>query len=135
MKTKINILLLAAVSFMTIAAAQSTKSDLLIGTWKLQSLSPEFPLNVTDKEKIKDEKIIADDTEYFKKNSFIFTKYGELTLGKKKFTWVMNATGNKVNVSKGHKVIIVATILKLSDHELIFTRPDEGMIVKYDLKR
>ncbi len=43
METKYFVLLLAALSVMMAAAAQTSKQELLIGSWKLKSLQPAFP--------------------------------------------------------------------------------------------
>lgn len=134
MKTKFNLLLLAGLCFITAVSAQTQKSEMLTGSWKVQSLTAKFPPNVTVKQKTKGEKTIADDETEFKKAGFLFTG-NKLTVGKKKFTWVMDKDGSQVVVKKGKKVIITAKLLELSAHQLIFTRPDEGMIVTYTLAR
>lgn len=133
--SKFNLLLLVSVFFTIVATAQTPTPAMLVGSWKLESLKPKFPDNVTEKQKAKGEKVIADDTEEFKKVSFVFTKEGGLTVGKKQFTWAMDSDGKTVSVKKNNKVAIVATVLSLTDHKLVFTRPDEGMIVTYILVR
>ncbi len=134
MKTKFNFLLLAGVCFITAVSAQTRKSEMLAGSWKVQHLTAEFPPNVTIKEKTDGEKSIAEDEAEFKKTGFLFSR-NTLIVGKKKFTWVMNKDGKQVVVKKGNKVVITAKVLELSEHQLIFTRPDEGMIVTYTLYR
>ena len=134
MKTKLNLLLLAGICFTTAVSAQTHQADMLTGSWKLKNLTAKFPENLTVKQKTKGEKTIADDEMEFKKTGFVFTR-NMLILGKKKFTWVMDKVGTQVVVKKGNKVIITANVLELSAHRLIFTRPDEGMIVTYTLDR
>ena len=58
-----------------------------------------------------------------------------LRWAKKKFTWTMDKNGSRVVVKRGNKVIIIANVLTLTAHQLIFTRPDEGMIVTYTLTK
>lgn len=133
--SKFNLLLLVSILFTIVATAQTPTPAMLVGAWKLESLKPKFPDNVTAKQKAAGEKVIADDTEEFKKISFVFTKQGGLAVGKKQFTWAMDSDGKTVEVKKKNKVAIVATVLTLTDHKLIFSRPDEGMIVTYTLVR
>jgi len=135
MQPKSHLLLLVATFIITAASAQSTKSELLTGLWKLKRLTPEFPAHVTKKEKAKDEKIIAGDEKDFKKTGFKFTKDGRLIVGEKEFTWKMESDEEHVKVMKDGKEIIVATIQQLTPHKLVFVRPDEGMQVTYTLTR
>jgi hypothetical protein len=135
MQTKSHLLLLAATFIITAASAQSAKSELLTGSWKVKSLTPEFPAHVTKKEKAKDEKIIAGDQKDFKKTNFKFTKDGRLIVGEKEFTWKMDSDEEHVKVMKDGKEIIVAAIQQLSPHKLVFIRPDKGMQVTYTLTR
>jgi len=135
MKTQFNLLFIPAMFFITAAVAQTSKSQLLAGSWKLQSLKAGFPAKITAKEKAKDQKIIADDEKDFKKSGFNFTKTGGLVLGEKKFTWTMSSDGNMVKVMKGNKVVTLAKIVELNPRHLVFIRPDEGMQVTYTLTR
>jgi len=134
MRIRFNIALVAALFCAGLANAQSNKPEMLVGSWKVESLQPKFPVNITAKEKAKDEKTIADDEAEFKKAGFRFTGT-ELLVGPKKFTWKMSSSGNKVTVKKNKKTIINATILTLTADRLVFTRPDEGMIVTYTLSK
>lgn len=132
MKFKFNLLLAFMILFSVAAYCQSAKSALLIGTWKLESLKPHFPDTFSDKDKSKGEKIIAGDEAEFKKTGFIFSK-DMVTVGKKKFGYVMNAEGTEVAVKKNNKTAFKATIIELTSDRLVFTRPDDGMTVTYTL--
>lgn len=135
MKSKYIMLLIAAIWAVSVANAQSNRSEMITGSWKLKNLKPQFPANALKKEIASDRKIIADDEKDFKKSSFVFTKDRRLLLGEKNFTWKLESDDKTVKVMKDDSLIIVATIVKLSAHQLIFTRPDEGMIVTYTLIR
>ena len=133
--SKFKFILLAAIFFMTIAAAQTPTPAMLVGAWKVESLQPKFPDGVTAKQKAKGEKVITEDTEAFTKTGFVFTEDGGLSVSGKQFTWVMDDNGKTVTVKKQKKVVSIASILELTDHKLVFSRPDEGMIVTYTLVR
>lgn len=135
MNTKIALVALATFLLISHSDAQSPKANLLPGTWKVMGLIAAFPDNASPDQITKGKKIIADDEKNFKKTTFDFTPDGKLTVGKKKFVWVMDADGSHVTVQRKKKPKIVATILELSDHRLVFTRPDDGMIVTYTLSR
>lgn len=81
---------------------------------------------------MKDQQIIAGDEADFKKYGFTF-KGNSLDIDKKHFTWTMNEKGTQVTVQKKGKSIITATLVDVSEHQLVFTRPDEGMVVTYTL--
>lgn len=134
MKTKINCLLIATICYFSMVYGQVSKTEMINGTWKLKNLKAQFPLNITEKEKQKDQKIIDSDEADFKKYGFTF-KGNSLDIGKKHFTWMMNEKGTEVTVKKKGKSIITATLVNLSAHQLVFTRPDEGMVVTYTLYR
>jgi hypothetical protein len=134
MKTKFNCLLIATICYFSVVYGQATKPEMINGTWKLKSLKAQFPANISEKEKAKDQKIIDGDEADFKKYGFTF-KGNALDIGKKHFTWMMNEKGTQVTVKKKGKSIIIATLVKVTAHQLIFTRPDEGMIVTFTLSR
>lgn len=134
MKTKINCLLIATICYFSMVYGQVSKTEMINGTWKLKSLKAQFPVNISEKEKAKDEQIIKSDESDFKKYGFNF-KGNSLNIGKKHFTWTLNKKETEVTVKKKGKSIITATLVELSEHQLIFTRPDEGMIVTYTLYR
>ena len=135
MNAKVTPLVLATFLLFNGTSAQSTKANLLPGAWKVMGLSAAFPDKTSPDQIKKGKKTIADDEKNFKKTTFNFTADGKLTVGKKNFTWVMDADGSHVTVKRKHKAKIVATLEELSEHQLVFTRPDEGMIVTYTLSR
>lgn len=53
---------------------------------------------------------------------------------KKTFSWSMNEAGNEVTVKNG-KLEIKAIVIELSEHKLVFSREDEGMVVTTTLTR
>lgn len=134
MKKRIYLLSLIVLFAISATCAQSKKSELLTGTWSVASMKPAFPAGFTKKQDEKGAKTVADDEKDFKKTGFVFTKDGRLMLEKKLFYWSMNEAGTEVIVKNG-KSEIKATVIELSEHKLVFSREDEGMIVTTTLTR
>lgn len=115
--------------------AQTSRAGLLTGKWNVESLTPEFPKTATAKEKEKGMKEIAGDLKNFKATGFTFTKDGKLSVDNKTFEWSFLNSEKEVSVTKGKKEIALATIVELTEHKLVFTRLDEGMVVTCVLSR
>lgn len=135
MKTKINRFLLAFITFIMMGAFQADPSAQLIGSWTLKSLIPAYPENMKPKTKADAEKDIQDLTGRLKKTKFIFSKDGHLSFERHSGMWKMSSDGKTVGLINDNKEKIVATILSLSAHQLVFSRVDDGIKQTFTLTR
>lgn len=127
MKTKITFLLLAITAIVVIGALQVSYANKLIGTWKLKSFKAEYPSTMTGKTKSVAEADMKDLTGRMKKTTFVFTKDGSLSYLNSKGTWAISNNGKTVDFVSAAKEKSVVTIIELTEHQLVFSRVDDGI--------
>ncbi|MDB5089443.1 MAG: hypothetical protein JWR09_3437 [Mucilaginibacter sp.] len=127
MKAKIGTYLLPILTMLILGAFQVQHPETLIGAWKLKSLTAEYPKTMSGKSKSAAEADIKDLTGRLKKTTFVFSKDGYLSYLGHKGKWVMSNDGKTVDFIDDAKEKTVASIIKLSADQLIFTRVDDGI--------
>lgn len=135
MKTKINSFVISIIGFLLLSAFQSYRSEVLIGSWKLTSLTAEYPKSMTGKAKTDAVNDVKGTNERLKKTSFVFTKDGHLSYANHIGTFVMSVDGKTVTFINDTKEKSIANIIKLTPHELIFTRVDNGITQTFHLAK
>jgi hypothetical protein len=127
--------ILIAVITLKVTHAQ-TSSTALAGAWKFQDLKAEYPQNMQGKKLADAQKDVQGDIKKFKKNfPFIFTEDGHFTIGTHHGTWVMGEDGKTVTYTNEKKQKGTATILQLTEHQLIFSRVDDDITQTFTLTR
>ena len=123
-----------ALTQVKVSHAQITPSA-LAGSWKFQQLKAEYPKDMQGKKLADAKKDMKGDEKKFKSFAFSFTEDGHCTIGPIHGTWVMSEDGTTVTVTNEKNEKIVATIMQLTEHQLVFSRMDDGIKQTFTLTK
>ncbi|MDP9078909.1 MAG: hypothetical protein M3O71_15880 [Bacteroidota bacterium] len=133
MKTKINSFTRYFIAIPLLSAFQIGPSATLVGTWKLTSLTAIYPKNMTSKARSTAEADIKSTSERLKQTTFVFSKDGHLSFAKHTGTYVIGKDGKTVDFVNYAKEKSTGLIVKLTTHDLEFTREDDGLTQVFHL--
>ena len=133
MKNKINAFVLSFIATQLLSAFQVIPPATLVGSWKLTSLSAIYPKTMTGKAKSTAEADIKNTGERLKQTTFVFTKDGHLSFAKHTGTYVIGKDDKTVDFVNDTKEKSTGHIVKLTIHELEFTREDDGLTQVFHL--
>src|SRR5258707_5741729 len=125
---------LIVVTAVKFAGAQISASS-LVGSWKFQNMKAEYPKNMQGKKLADAQKDMQGDIKKFKEATFTFKKDGDCTIGGHHGTWVMSPDGQTVTYINEKSTKEVATIVQLTEHQLIFSRIDDTIKQIFTLTR
>lgn len=127
MKINSNIIALSVVTILLFSSFQIDQAGKLVGTWKLTRLTAIYPKKMTGKAKKDAEADIKETGERLKKTIFVFTRDGHLSYVSHVGTYTVSKDGKSVDFMNDTKEKSTAVIVRLTAHELEFTREDDGL--------
>lgn len=126
--------ILIVVTAFKLAGAQ-IQASALAGSWKFQNMKAEYPKDMQGKKLADAQKDMQGDIKKFKEVTFIFKKDGKCTIGGHHGTWVMSPDSQTVTYINEKNTKEVATIVQLTEHQLIFSRIDDNIKQTFTLTR
>jgi hypothetical protein len=133
MKIKISVYLFAFAIVLTLGSFQLNYNLMLPGTWKVKSFSAGLPAGLTGKARVTAKADMKKLATVLNKSTFVFNKNGSATYFNKPAKWIMGKEVNTAIFTGNNKEVSVITIVLLNQHELVFTRLNDGVFQTLDL--